>query len=166
MPAIRSPTIMQFCTNYYVYESIEQHISPHFKRTNLSTYMNSCPRLELTLRAHLSLLVLTSLTPSTPIIDKHYSLYYSISKDKFLPILHSPSIRTTTSSSSSYLSLPPPSTYHVNPVHVERNRKERTRTPKPSHNDSILRHRVSHQADLSPRRGSLEKRKEKEEEGG
>lgn len=95
MPAIRSPTIMQFCTNYYVYESIEQHISPHFKRTNLSTYMNSCPCLELTLRAHLSLLVLTSLTPSTPIIDKHYSLYYSISKDKFLPILHSPSIRHT-----------------------------------------------------------------------
>lgn len=96
MPAIRSPTIMQFCTNYYVYESIEQHISPHFKRTNLSTYMNSCPRLELTLRAHLSLLVLTSLTPSTSIIDKHhYSLYYSISKDKFLPILHSPSIHHT-----------------------------------------------------------------------
>lgn len=55
MSAIRSSTIMQFCTNYYVYESIEQHISPHFKRTNLSTYIHSCPRFELTLQVHLFL---------------------------------------------------------------------------------------------------------------
>lgn len=33
------PSIMQFCTNYYVHTSIERHISPHFKRTNLPTYI-------------------------------------------------------------------------------------------------------------------------------
>ena len=36
MPAIRSSTIMQFCTNYYVYLYRTTYLSSHFKRTNLS----------------------------------------------------------------------------------------------------------------------------------